>query len=59
MKFWLEYNFGDFAWKLADTIFRGPRHNWKNLLQEKKKKKLVEIWSKMSIGPTGHKICTK
>ena len=37
--FWPKYDFGDFARKLVDTLFKGPRHNWKNLWQEKKKKK--------------------
>ena len=31
------FNFDSFAQKLVDSIFKGPRHNWKNLLQEKKK----------------------
>ena len=35
-EFWPEYDFGDFARKLVDPIFRGPRHNWKKILQEKK-----------------------
>ena len=35
-EFWPKYNFDGFAQKLVDSIFRSPRHNWKNLLQEKK-----------------------
>ena len=29
--FWLECNVGIFAWKLVDSMFRGPRNKWKIL----------------------------
>ena len=50
-EFWPEYNFGIFAWKLVDSIFRSPWNKWKNLLW-RKKKKTVKFCSKMPLGPT-------
>ena len=34
-KFWPEYNLSVLARKLVDSIFRHPRNNRKNILQEK------------------------
>ena len=35
-EFWAEYNYGIFAQKIVDSIFRGWRNKWKKILQEKK-----------------------
>ena len=50
-EFWPEYNYGIFAQKIVDSIFRGWRNKWKKILQEKK---IVKFCSKMPLGPTGH-----
>ena len=50
-EFWSEYNFGVFAQKFLDSIFRGLRHNWKKILQEKKKN-MIKFFLKMPQGPT-------
>ena len=42
-EFWLEYNFGVSAWKLLDSVYGGLRNKWKNHLQGKKKKKLLNF----------------
>ena len=54
-KFFIGIQFRRFAWKHVDSIFRGPRHNLKNLLQEKqnKNKNSIKFWSKMPPGPMG------
>ena len=53
-EFWPKYNYGNFARKLVDSIFRGPRHNWKNLSQENKNKNKnsIECCSVVPLGPT-------
>ena len=45
-KFFIGIQFRRFAWKHVDSIFRGPRHNLKNLLQEKqnKNKNSIKFW---------------
>ena len=35
-EFWQEYNYGIFAQKILDSIFRSRNNKWKNHLQEKK-----------------------
>ena len=50
-EFWQEYNYGIFAQKILDSIFRSRNNKWKNHLQEKK---IVKFCSKMPLGPTGH-----